>query len=301
MPDDIRVKCLYCECDKLVLQYKQKKHPVWVEMNNIDIYACQQCGSLITYPMPDPSLLAFCYSKYAFGGYPAEKSKAKKGTQQNHWYKDILKEVQFSNKSHGDVADVGSGEGWLTHELLSSEAECEVYCFDHHAMPANLSELLSPSMLDRLYWKQVELNNDVWGSLGEYDHVFCVSVIEHVENPKELVHGLYKICKPGGKIYILGPDAGSFAYRFSGSKWVYMIPGEHLTVPTVKGLENLVSKMPYAKCHLREINVTYSLKYIFDALTGYTLPAYLDVILRLPVGAFLLEITKDDGGSRVSD
>ena len=43
------------------------------------------------------------------------------------------------------------------------------------------------------------------GSLGVFDQVFCVEVIEHIENDAKLVHDLSALLKPGGKLLLSTP------------------------------------------------------------------------------------------------
>ena len=52
--------------------------------------------------------------------------------------------------------------------------------------------------------------NESWSEdgdlyVGDYDHVFCLEVMEYVWNPVQAADNLYEVTKPGGTLYISFP------------------------------------------------------------------------------------------------
>lgn len=280
-------QCVYCEGPS-VKKYQGLSHPIWGKMPAIDMFQCKGCGSLTTFPMPSPELLSFCYSNYyGNNGYPEAKHEAKTASNQNVWYKDILTIFKEPNLNGKIVADIGAGEGYLVREMFAATKPAKVVAFDYHNKPDTLKGV-SP----RLDWVSVDLSSSNWGCESQFDVVFCVSVIEHVISPFDLIRALHRICKPGGSIHLLGPLANTLAHRLLGKYWPYIIPGEHLSVPTSFGLKKLVTRSGMCPVFVRSIPVSYSLKYVIAALLKVNVPSTFDFVLRLPTGAFALTCAK---------
>jgi SAM-dependent methyltransferase len=283
------VKCAYCGAEAEI-KHKDMSHPVWKEMVHIDMYECGSCKSLTTYPMPTPEQLSFCYSKYSFDGYPEHKSAAKKTSNQIFWYKDILRIFNFKANEKVQIADVGAGEGLLEEVILSASFDGNIDCFDYHTVPHKIKALNEAH--NNIRWHIADLSNKNWMHQEQYDWVFFISVIEHVPDPLKLVNDLISMAKKGGKVCIIGPCVSNMFYSLLKEKWVYMIPGEHLSLPSIKGLDLMMKSLEIQKYYVKKINVSYSLKYIIDSLFKTNAPRLFDIALRLPVGAFSLEITK---------
>ena len=47
-----------------------------------------------------------------------------------------------------------------------------------------------------------------------YDLVFMIQTIEHVEKPDEVLRGIHKLLKPGGKLVIVTDNTDSLDFRF---------------------------------------------------------------------------------------
>jgi SAM-dependent methyltransferase len=282
------VSCAYCD-GVATLRYRNLRHPVWHAVGKVDLYSCRRCGSLTTWPLPSKDLLERCYAQYGKEGYPENKARAKKDSSQLQWYQDIVQHFAVPSLANLRVADAGAGEGLLTRVLLTDLDAGGVDAFDFHPCPADLQESVSNG---KLVWRRTDLNAENWAGGNEYDAVFCTSVIEHVRNPLGLIRNLCGICKPGGHIYVLGPCVDALAYQLLGARWPYMIPGEHLSVPSRNGLERMCARLQQPRVQVRSIPVSYSLKYLVGALFRIPVPKALDLVVKLPLGAFTLDITK---------
>jgi 2-polyprenyl-3-methyl-5-hydroxy-6-metoxy-1,4-benzoquinol methylase len=72
-----------------------------------------------------------------------------------------------------------------------------------------------------------EFGLDVWhGSLEEaplepasFDVVVLADAIEHLSDPRAALKKLYRLLKPGGRLLLLTPDAGSLMARLAGVHW----------------------------------------------------------------------------------
>ena len=260
-------------------------------MHAIDMYKCSSCQSLTTFPMPSEELLAQCYSALLFG-YPSDVSRAKRNSRQGVWYDDILDIFDVRVIDGEIIADVGAGEGLLVEALSHrSKLGVQIDCYDYHSVPPRVRSLQESSR-GLVNWIQSDLSLPDWAPQNQYVKVFCISVIEHVREPRKLVADLLRMCRPGGNVYVIGPCTDSLFHRLLKSRWPYIIPGEHLTIPSLEGIALLLKSLEYTNMELRKINVSYSVKYVLDALLKMNTPVFLDVILRLPLGVFAATITK---------
>ncbi len=283
------ISCVYCRSHQMKVWGLGLHHPVWKEMTAIDLYRCQECQSLTTYPMPSPELLGECYSAYSFGGYPEEKAKAKSNSNQDVWYDHILNIFGVQSLAGEAVADIGAGEGLLAKSILNQSPDIKsLICVDYHPMPQKVSSLLKNHPVT---WTQKDLSQP-WDLDQKFDRIFCIAVIEHVIDPQRLVQNLIRSVKPGGHIHILAPVADSILFTILKKKWPYLIPGEHLSLPSLKGMESIVQNQPAKIEMLKKSKITYSTNYILGALFGFTLPKFLDLPLRLPIGIFAMTLRR---------
>ena len=282
------VECPYCK-GNCYLKYSSLSHPDWKDMKNIDMYECLRCKSLTTYPMPSKEKLISCYRSYV-KGFPERKSIAKDNSNQKLWYKKVLRLIDLDFVEGKRIADVGAGEGLFTEELIKICKNCEINCFDFHGMPDSLKRINLGG--NKLKWTKTDVSEKSWIQKEKYDFVICNAVMEHVENPLGLLNNLIDICKKEGIIYVLAPCLNSWSYRVFGKRWVYIIPGEHLTIPSPKGLEYIRKIYPEHRFLIKKINPSYSTKYIIDSIFRTNIPKFLDFSISVPTGSFLMKIKK---------
>jgi len=92
------------------------------------------------------------------------------------------------------------------------------------------------------------------GCLTTYHLITLIDVIEHVQNPAELVGQIYDILEPGGLLIVKTPCADSLPHRFLGGRWLESC--EHLHFFSRKTLEALLEQYGFLwlgrKQHLDE-------------------------------------------------
>jgi SAM-dependent methyltransferase len=73
-----------------------------------------------------------------------------------------------------------------------------------------------------------------------FDAMVMSHVIEHVHHPLELLSEARRVLKPGRRIVIATPNAGSLGHRMLGARWPFLDPPRHLQLFTPRALEALV-------------------------------------------------------------
>ncbi len=239
--------------------------------------------------MPSQELLGVCYSTYSFGGYPAAKAKAKKDSNQDVWYDHIIDIFHCHSMAGEKIGDVGAGEGLLAKAIAKRFPDIQSYkAIDYHAIPENAQSLVGSFPIE---WVQKDLSRD-WDLKNCFDRVFCIAVLEHVTDPNALIQKMIDSVRPGGKIHVIAPVVDSLAFKFLGMRWPYLIPGEHLSLPSIKGLRAMLSKKNVKVLTLKKSPITYSTNYILGSLFGVKLKSFFDIALKLPVGIFSMTIER---------
>jgi len=119
------------------------------------------------------------------------------------WITKILLNIQLPKSAK--ILDVGAGKGELM-KRLGTEGFAQLQGID--ALP-------SPG-LPGVEWSEINLNDD-FSSLGEesFDCILCVEVIEHLENPRNLLRSLRKLLHPQGVLILTTPNVQSWRSIFS--------------------------------------------------------------------------------------
>jgi len=101
------------------------------------------------------------------------------------------------------VLDVGAGAGALSQRLTDLGYSVTALDVDPDKwIPKDI-----PFMT-------LDIDKGIAGSVGSsYDAVCCLEVIEHVENPWNLLREIYSVTKPGGYVLLSTPNITSFFSR----------------------------------------------------------------------------------------
>lgn len=132
-------------------------------------------------------------------------------------HKIVLSLLEKEQK--GMILDVGCGEGALAYQL--DKIDFQVYACD-------ISQNFKLPNIPWTYWN---LNSDsIPYEKDFFDYVACVEVIEHLENPHDLIRKIRWILKDGGKLILTTPNICSISsrIRFLSCGW-FSFFGENVT------------------------------------------------------------------------
>jgi hypothetical protein len=100
---------------------------------------------------------------------------------------------------------------------------------------------------------------------------------------------MMSMVKPGGVLYFNCPRADCNAFRLMGRKWPYYLPGEHITIPSMRGLE-ILAQETFSKKGLRysiktdPVTMPYPLGYYAGYFLGTKKKLPFDFDLYIPTG-----------------
>jgi len=107
--------------------------------------------------------------------------------------KDIKKDIR--------VLDLGCGDGELT--MILKGLGFKVYAAD----------IASDPFKNDIPYKKSDFNKGIDYPKNFFDIVIGMEVIEHIENPWFFIDEIYKITKPGGRVFITTPNTENIISR----------------------------------------------------------------------------------------
>lgn len=207
------------KCKKGILEIQSDKHQE-------DKYQCVVCKLQFPVISNIPRLTSlenysasfgFQWNKYRLtqlDSYTKTKISEDRIKKVTAW--DQLEDVR------GSILEAGSGAGRFTEVLTKTSAN--IFSFDYSsAVDANYKNNGKSKNL-KLF--QGDIYNMPFQN-DEFDHVFCLGVIQHTPNPEKAFKSLAKKVKPGGYLYI----------DHYALKWHHIFSWQYILRPFTKKFE----------------------------------------------------------------
>lgn len=161
----------------------------------------------------------------------------KRNIFQKYWHSKRFKEVLSLVKPvEGPILDLGCHGGTFTQKVLSKTGSQEIYGVD-----------ISPSAIELIKKKipgghfQVASAEELPFKNNFFSAVFCLEVLEHVDNPGKALEELSRVLKKGGYALLLVPTDNKL-FRWVWFLWTMYYPvWRHAHVQSYSG--NLLEKL----------------------------------------------------------
>jgi ubiquinone/menaquinone biosynthesis C-methylase UbiE len=124
------------------------------------------------------------------------------------WYKLVL---EFLPAVEGKrILEVACGRGGFSRLLASKGAMILGADFSESAVRIAKEKLLrDPALADRVTYMQADAQNLPFGD-RTFDIVISCETIEHVPDERAALREMYRVCKPGGSLYLTTPNYLNF-------------------------------------------------------------------------------------------
>lgn len=181
----------------------------YISGDSFQVFKCLDCGVGYTYPHPSDM----------------EKYYPNKYRQYNIW---VLKTMQIvyrfriykwiRNMKPGSALEIGCGDGIVLDTLRRSGWQIfGTERFSQAILTHNIYNLpIFVGGLDAIKKKEI------------FDLIILFQVLEHLENPIEIIQQCADILKPGGKILIGVPNFASWQATISKENWFHLDVPRHL-------------------------------------------------------------------------
>ena len=119
-------------------------------------------------------------------------------------HKDIMTYISPYLNKNMDALDIGCGEGAFSQRLVDAGINVDVCEIDITQVKAKVNNII-----------HIDLNLSDFSKnfTKKYDIVFIIEVIEHVENPWQLIRDAKSVLKDNGILVISTPNVSSFPSR----------------------------------------------------------------------------------------
>lgn len=177
---------------------------------------CRRCGTLQLRPVPTDLASYYPPDYYAI---PADRQQLLAGAAAERYKLELVR----SFVSGGRLVEIGPAVGGFV--ALAREAG-----FDSHAIEMDveccrfLREVVGVPV-----WESDEPAS-VLANWGQFDVVAMWHVIEHLENPREVVEAAAASLRPGGIVVIAAPNPGSLQFRLFRARWTHLDAPRHLSL-----------------------------------------------------------------------
>lgn len=198
--------CIVCQHSELNL-YSDQHWEVWGD--DYRLVRCASCSSVFTDPLPSGDVLARVYAECFDYRWYQDHYSAK--------YRDCRKRIDEYRSLLGKrVLDFGGGVGYLSAALREKGYDSQTY---------------DP------FCKQGDQVDSGW------ETVIALHVLEHANDPDNLILEMKKLMASGGRLILAVPNAAGRGYRDLGMQWVWAQPPlVHIIHFTSVGLQRLLER-----------------------------------------------------------
>lgn len=207
-----------------------------------DVYRCASCGSLAAGRVPSGEVIATWYATY----YTHEYSV---GRTHRFWplpgrRRELLDLDTFgcASRAPGSILEVGAGSGERTVRL----ADLGWYAVGQDPDP----EAGSAAKAAGVAFVNAGVTS-MSTMVGAFDVVGMAHVIEHVGNPRDFLSTCLALLSAEGELVVLTPNAAGAGATAFGRWWYGMEQPRHLGIPTLRGLQELASRLDAEVVELR--------------------------------------------------
>lgn len=242
------------------------------------IWECQDCGLLFQWPVRSNAELVQAYAGVEDPLYVAEKEN------RYRTFRQVLKSL-------------GPGQG---HTLLDVGAYCGYF------LDVAREGGYRPEGLELSRWAAEHarsLGFTVHGvplrELAErgrpYDVVTLWDVVEHFADPREELAALFRLVKPGGRLYLSTIDAGSLVARLFGARWPWLMD-MHLFYFGRSTLATLLEEVGFRVTHVQTYTHIISAEYLLRKLASNFRPVapVLETVRRVVPGWWAIPFNLGD-------
>ncbi len=220
--------------------FSSRKVPEYMHFR---LLTCVACG--LTYGSPVASE-ADAGRAYAAATFEARSESADAART----YSGYLRKEGFTP---GSALDIGCADGAFLRELLRLGFH-DVLGVEPSQAPVDAAApdvrgLIRQEMFDGARFAE-----------NTFDLVTCFQTIEHVYEPRLLLEQIFRVLKPGGKVFLVAHDLEAWSARIMGEKSpIFDI--EHVQLFTRRSVRYLMTRTGFRAVHTFSILNSYALTY----------------------------------------
>ncbi|MGY4884240.1 MAG: class I SAM-dependent methyltransferase [Nanobdellota archaeon] len=242
-------KCEICGSKEIFFLFKQRDKNLNIP-GKFSLSECKKCKSIFLNPQPSYSDLAKHYSKDKYYSLKKIDTNSRKlqmkmllyktyfSKEDNTLLKIILSPIKFIIRGtkifqNSKLLDIGSGSGQFLYEM--KKLGLEVYGIE----PGDFDEQGSKKY--KLNIKKSDLIKTNYPN-EFFDIITMNHVLEHTNNPHEIIIKIKRILKKNGIFILSVPNSNCLAYKLFGKNWHQLDVPRHLINYSNKNLRFILEK-----------------------------------------------------------
>ncbi len=186
--------------------------------DGLRVVRCRQCHLTYVNPRLKPTILARLYNDDIIS--PHSYYRETRAADQKTFSKrlDLLQQA-LGNKKKIRILDIGCNIGTLLFQARQRGWECYGIEINARVKPFFRDSGVNLRIGDVLKASYPK---------NSFDLIVMNDLIEHIPDPRQLLHKVHELLKPGGILFLVTPDGESFMARVLGTHWFHLKPREHL-------------------------------------------------------------------------
>ena len=282
--------CPVCgSAERTVLHEGLIDNVFFVALGKWILHSCTQCSSAYLDPRPSPASIGKAYGTYYTHAVGTHRDNA----TQLSIFRRLRRMMSngYLNHRYGTQRQPASRLGqWVTN-LLPDKRQMLDIGFRYLPKPIKGQRLLDigcgngdflcsaqeagwqvsgiepdPKAADAARQRGVDVTVgtvDLLASESDcFDAITLSHVIEHVHEPKQLLHAVLRLLKPGGMVYIDTPNIQSHGAELFGKNWRGMETPRHLVLFNPGSLTYLLSELGFERINLKNCTAVRQSMYL---------------------------------------
>lgn len=224
--------CPNCDKSNFVLKYKSKDRHYGNE-GEFECNQCKNCELIFLNPMLTVEELGPYYPNETYYSFYEIPKKNK--------LKDFILRLLCVNfpthdpifRNSGRLLDIGCGNGY--NMIQYKENGWEVAGIEPSLIAADTGNKMNLNIFCGTLIEAKYPNN-------HFDYIRSNHSFEHINNPNETLQEIYRILKPGGKLFIGVPNIDGLVSKIAKSYWYYLGLPVHTYNYSPKTLSSIIEK-----------------------------------------------------------
>jgi len=190
--------------------------------------------------IPSEQELLVHYEKYNRNEYYSPVTRIR--------YRELLGEFEPFRKTN-KILDMGCGTGFFLEEAKAKG--WEVYGTELSESAIKICETKGITM------QKISLSGGIFND-GMFDVITSFEVVEHINNPLEMVKDIHKVSRKGGLVYLTTPNFNAVERYILKNKYSIIEYPEHLVYFTAKTLNYLFTKNGFRAKKIKTTGISFS-------------------------------------------
>ncbi|MFD0939081.1 class I SAM-dependent methyltransferase [Pedobacter boryungensis] len=208
--------CIICNSTDVRVIYNTYDRHYGNTDKYFQVAECNSCGLLFLNPMITSDELHSMYDEDTYYSYQQFNDGTEKKSLRQKLGKLLLntepKDLEF-NCAGKEVLDIGCGSGEKLYDYMKKGAK--VSGVEISKSGADFGNTYGLKIFNGIL-------NEARFESDKFDYIRSNHSFEHLINPIETTEEIYRIAKPGGKVFIGVPNTKSIPYFFFKKYWYYL-------------------------------------------------------------------------------